>query len=801
MPRTNFTQCHAQFEAGLNQSNATVMQWAYNGPTVGILPNNQSQITYQGCRELCGATPQFYNWGDASNTITTWILPIIGVLLQAPFESNKTWKTFEAIARWVGSPIASLSYTLWNVRVLGRCASMVDMSTLIDGPDRDQTQDFNDMRDSLFILGAMNQYIMTRFKREGNDPSEPKWGGPAAEGLLRIILFSKDLPLKSTCDCHQRHAVPKSLVAERRKIAHNLRVRRRRGIVPVFVSTMWFLFALALSIQSAFGQLGENAVAHDLALGLVLGWLPVLVLCSIVDRNPTDPDGNRADLNDLIRSSAVALLDDDIFWNYQRQLRKDFDLGAPSPDTYRGRNVSEGLREMRRLCLVLCRDDVDFFSGFAGQGRVRWHYGAAHPILSDIEDIYIAHMGRDWLRRENEARVNLVVGHVGIEKGLIWYDPREFWQISSAFLIVGGTCFGAFIISYNTPTVGLGCRSGGYMIFMVMSTILLTIELLAWWVEWAKVPSRLKSWVSMAGTCIRGRHQESTSTTAKYHHGDDWSQTGRETHPAYLKPSVTTNERLLSYNSSAGASGTSSPYAVDRPADAPAVGQALLRSDNFAVASAPVQGDIGWTESISFTDRLDCADILASDPDTYQIYEPLSFRKKLEYLLIVGEFLNTCWLIYIVVSQTFGIYKRCECLTSSWELGVKGYFDFTQNDITDTPGLLAYWVEGTVLGSVAMCAGLFYVVAEWALQSHMNTLNPKKAAEGLKKARRWRRWTYPVRWAIQAVIDLFDDVRGHVSQTRMRSMKWKPHPTARKRTQTMQGIIRERMRRDTTAMP
>ena len=30
---------------------------------------------------------------DAANTITTWVLPIIGLLVQAPFESNKAWET------------------------------------------------------------------------------------------------------------------------------------------------------------------------------------------------------------------------------------------------------------------------------------------------------------------------------------------------------------------------------------------------------------------------------------------------------------------------------------------------------------------------------------------------------------------------------------------------------------------------------------------------------------------------------------------------------------------------------------
>lgn len=37
----------------------------------------------------------------------------------------------------------------------------------------------------------------------------------------------------------------------------------------------------------------------------------------------------------------------------------------------------------------------------------------------------------------------------------------------------------------NTPTVGLGCRSGGYLIYMVISLGLLTTELTVWWLTHA----------------------------------------------------------------------------------------------------------------------------------------------------------------------------------------------------------------------------------------------------------------------------------------------------------------------------
>ncbi len=62
-----------------------------------------------------------------------------------------------------------------------------------------------------------------------------------AEGLLRIVLFSKDLQLLNKNI---------RLATERQRLAKDLREARKRGVVPVFISTLWFLFSLAISVQS-----------------------------------------------------------------------------------------------------------------------------------------------------------------------------------------------------------------------------------------------------------------------------------------------------------------------------------------------------------------------------------------------------------------------------------------------------------------------------------------------------------------------------------------------------------------------
>jgi hypothetical protein len=115
----NFTQCAADYLA-----NGPDPLYAWTSPVRKIPANASTQISYEGCLALCGHGNSWYPWSQAAQTITTWLLPIVGILLQAPFESNAFWNTIFAIARWVGNPMSSLSYILWNISVSGKCCLM-----------------------------------------------------------------------------------------------------------------------------------------------------------------------------------------------------------------------------------------------------------------------------------------------------------------------------------------------------------------------------------------------------------------------------------------------------------------------------------------------------------------------------------------------------------------------------------------------------------------------------------------------------------------------------------------------------
>jgi hypothetical protein len=616
--RTNFTQCRLDYE---NPSAANISEYGWRGPVFQIPKNETTQTSTSGCESLCGRGNDWYPWEQQASTITTWVLPVVGILLQAPFTSNAFWETIFSMARWVGSPMASLSYILWNIKVSGKCALLVDLATPYDGKIADRDTDFASIRDSFYLLMTMNQYTMKEHVRQKKE----------AEGLLRIALFSKDLRLlrvgnapdgkvprasfdspilqgpgwtpiftingQATPDPPRPDSDLESadrLNELRQDLAYELRAKRRRGVVPVFVSTLWFVFSLGLSIQAAFGFLGQNAQAHDLALGLLLAWLPVLILSSIVDRNPVAADDIRTKLNDLVDRVRQSLMDDTVKHDYF--------------ETIANRVQQTEMHDWVERISMACPELDNFFVKFSGQGRKRFHYGAAHPILTDIERAYIAEKGRDWLNHEAEARTKLVLGDVS--GGLDWLDPRELWQVLSAVIVVGGTILGAFVLSYFTPTVGLGCRSGGYTVFGVVSFGLLLVEMLCWWVFDASKPK--------LGEFKR-------RMTAK--------------HPSTL--------RFLPW------------YAQKRHTFD------NMSSKLINTCRGCVQNQLSRVTSQPFADATD-----RKLKAFWLSWQEKSAPQRMDRLFFKPvECFNFIWLAYITLAQTTGAYNNCKCKSSIWAGG------------------------------------------------------------------------------------------------------------------------------------
>ena len=231
----------------------------------------------------------------------------------------------------------------------------------------------------------------------------------------------------------------------------------------------------------------------------------------------------------------------------------------------------------------------------------------------------------------------------------------------ASILIIGGTSVGAFVLSFNTPTVGLGCRTGGYLIFFVVALVLLIAEIVVWWLT---SPLRKQDQFQS--------HLEEYTRHATSH---------RRTVFAAL-PELASTKTVLT-----------------RSLD-------LFEQAVLKVALLPYRllpGKSRWQ-------RLDATE--AAIRAHFIVLRRLSVRGWLQRAFFTPlEFANLVWACYLLAAQTVGAFNNCACMTSNWG-GFGGYLDFTQINATNSAVVEEYWIIGTIISCVMMGLGMSYIVLE-----------------------------------------------------------------------------------------
>jgi hypothetical protein len=181
-------------------------------------------------------------------------------------------------------------------------------------------------------------------------------------------------------------------------------------------------------------------------MGFAVSWITPLVVGALVDRNEIATRDLRSNLNWIFAGAREALAM--LHGQYDNIIEVD---GLPKGSHL---HISDKLLDAL---------PEDIFAEFAGQGRLRWHRGVAHPILAGIEKSYAAEHGRGWLERGAPAKAAMLISYGN--KGFNVVDHRLLMQVVAAFMIIYGNLGAGFLISYFTPPVGISCRAFGYLIF------------------------------------------------------------------------------------------------------------------------------------------------------------------------------------------------------------------------------------------------------------------------------------------------------------------------------------------------
>ncbi|KAK4445168.1 hypothetical protein QBC34DRAFT_358660 [Podospora aff. communis PSN243] len=399
-----------EFEGVTNETLA-LTGWLWDGPIALLskdVPRDSiTAMTYEGCRKLCAGTEM--NTPKAALTITTtWIFPL-AILFGLPYDSlhcKKFRKTVSALSNWLGSPQTAITSTIFNFDQIRKCHRQSSNGT----PE-----------DTYYVLSCFNQFTLPT---EGGDSQlNGRFAKTLIYGLFRPLRDPDD-------DADIQYT--KQLLA---LLAFQLRLLRRRGVVPMMLSLGTFLAAFVFSIYQAFGATGEGVDVTALTLGLLYSWLPMLVICSIVDRNPVSSDR----IQELMSR-----------WLFNVEAVRKWKMAGADPATK----------------IEWWKDSVPThfkLRDFVGQGR-RMHYcGLAHATMFCVTDP--KHIDDSNGLDEYDVLAQQVIEKLNGRRPGLWFSSAV-----RAFLLVWLQIFMSFLVAITSPTAGIGCWSGSIMLFGVLTS-------------------------------------------------------------------------------------------------------------------------------------------------------------------------------------------------------------------------------------------------------------------------------------------------------------------------------------------
>lgn len=218
------------------------------------------RLTMEGCRKICGRRTDQVTIRATLEMVATWIFPL-AIVFNLPYDSlhhHKIRRTAQAVLNWTGSPQTALTHTIWNVRQIRHCHRIAKSKNTLTN-------------DAFYVLSCLGQFEL---------PNSERFYTALVYGLFRPDPHSG---VKYDPDQHYTAELLSDM-------AFQLRMLRRRGVIPTLAGLGTFITAFIFSIVLAFDEEAGNRTGSPLTLGLLYCWLPLLVIFTIIDRNPVSAD-------------------------------------------------------------------------------------------------------------------------------------------------------------------------------------------------------------------------------------------------------------------------------------------------------------------------------------------------------------------------------------------------------------------------------------------------------------------------------------------------------------------------------
>ncbi|KAM0435839.1 hypothetical protein ACHAPT_002730 [Fusarium lateritium] len=392
-------------------NNETVSKVLWDGEIAGLRGRRPLALTYDGCLQICGSRTDLVSTRSTLEMVTTWIFPL-AIVFNLPYDSihhHKFRRTIKAVLNWAGSPQTALTHTIWNVRQIRHCHRKAKSGNTLT-------------KDAFYVLSCLGQFEL---------PNDPRFYTALVYGLFR------PLPQPDAQYDLDQHYTAQLLSM----MAFQLRMLRRRGVIPTLASLGTFITAFIFSIVLAFDEEAGNRTGSPLTLGLLYCWLPLLVIFTIIDRNPVSADRSAALMSRWLFNVDAVLT--------SAEAANGGNLNNMQPPEWWSRSRQKNHLEVFKI------------KEFIGQGRKIKYCGLADATIRAQK----AHSLGSNLG-EYALCADTLMNDLNGARPTQWYITA----FTSLFLVVFEVMM-AFLIAFCTPTFGLGCWSGSLLLYGLLSTV------------------------------------------------------------------------------------------------------------------------------------------------------------------------------------------------------------------------------------------------------------------------------------------------------------------------------------------
>ncbi|KDQ61190.1 hypothetical protein JAAARDRAFT_55885 [Jaapia argillacea MUCL 33604] len=412
----NVTQCLTEIKSG---------EWGTVGGTdnKGNPVSNISKatgITYDLCKRACGSGPESFQWSGFSQQFTTWLLPNLTLISQLPYGTKTRLGNFTAVVLALGSPMLaaySLALTLLNGRWVTQKDALLNSLVVLHHND----EWWKELADALDYTQA--------------------WSTAAAASVAWIIIVYI-LSIIEAFDNLAEHGDPTFKISN--------------VVVTWFGEGSRFLWMWLLPIVVGWLQLSPKCDWIQLCKALEKTHLLAFVATPTSIAKASTISEERAFMINVHPDASIC--------HQHRSLACDEELMTPI------------FNYTRLLGWVQVVEDVAAVFQAAAQ-KAHFH------IPVDPEVKWKGQGGQD-IHPDNRTRtIDQVVTYCQSPTYLCKsrWGPDVYKRLVVAsfvtLLLQWGTMGAAVLGLYFTPTVGLGCRSGSYLIYGVASTFIWVILL------------------------------------------------------------------------------------------------------------------------------------------------------------------------------------------------------------------------------------------------------------------------------------------------------------------------------------